>query len=66
LTLRNTGLLVVIDGAKGLLAAATRMFEGVCLTQRCQWHKRENVVWYRPWGRTGRLAPAAEAYGRPA
>jgi hypothetical protein len=50
------GLLVVIDAAKGLLAAATWMFEGVCLTQRCQWHKRENVVWYRPRGRTGRLA----------
>lgn len=38
-------LLVVLDGAKGL-RAAVREVCGDVPVQRCQWHKRENVVSY--------------------
>lgn len=38
-------LLVVLDGAKGLRAAVHEVFGDVPV-QRCQWHKRENVVSY--------------------
>jgi transposase-like protein len=38
-------VLVVIDGAKGLRAAVREVFGDVPV-QRCQWHKRENVVSY--------------------
>jgi putative transposase len=40
-----TGLLVILDGAKGLRAAVRDVFGDVPV-QRCQWHKRENVVRY--------------------
>lgn len=39
------GLLVVLDGSKGLRAAVREVF-GEVPVQRCQWHKRENVVSY--------------------
>ena len=42
------GLLVVIDGGKGLRAAVRRAFGKRALVQRCQWHKRENVVAHLP------------------
>ncbi len=38
-------LLAVLDGAKGLRAAVREVF-GEVPVQRCQWHKRENVVSY--------------------
>jgi len=41
-----TGLLVVLDGAKGLRAAVRAVFGEDVAVQRCQWHKRENVVRY--------------------
>ena len=40
----SRGTLVVIDGAKGLRSAAKKAFTKRVLIQRCQWHKRENVV----------------------
>ena len=40
-------VLVVLDGAKGLRAAVREVFGDVPV-QRCQWHKRENVVSYLP------------------
>jgi putative transposase len=40
------GLLVVLDGAKGLRAAVRDVFGEEAVVQRCQWHKRENVVRY--------------------
>jgi transposase-like protein len=40
------GILCVIDGSKGLRKAAKETFGEYCLIQRCQWHKRENVVSY--------------------
>ncbi len=62
----SAGALVVIDGSKGLKAGAEAAFRGQVLIQRCQWHKRENVVSYLPrkeqqfW--RGRLQ---RAYQRP-
>ena len=38
-------LLAVLDGSKGLRAAVREVF-GDIPVQRCQWHKRENVVSY--------------------
>lgn len=42
------GLLCVIDGAKGLREAITTVFGAQAAVQRCQWHKRENVLEYLP------------------
>lgn len=42
------GLLCVIDGAKGLRKAIQTVFGSRGVIQRCQWHKRENVVRYLP------------------
>jgi transposase-like protein len=42
------GLLVVLDGAKGLSAAVREVFGDLVPIQRCQWHKREDVVSYLP------------------
>ena len=39
-------ILVVIDGGKGLRKAVEAVFEESAFVQRCQWHKRENVVSY--------------------
>lgn len=44
----DLGLLVVTDGAKGLHAAVREVFDRAALLQRCQWHKRENVLAYLP------------------
>ena len=44
----DQGLLCVIDGAKGLRAAVKRVFGTKAPVQRCQWHKRENVLGYLP------------------
>ncbi len=40
------GLLCAIDGAKGLYKAVCETFGEYVEIQRCQWHKRENVVSY--------------------
>ncbi|MCC6317782.1 MAG: transposase [Gemmatimonadaceae bacterium] len=61
------GLLVVLDGAKGLRAAVHEVFGDVPV-QRCQWHKRENVVSYLPkaqqvgWRRKLQAAYAHASY----
>ena len=44
----EAGLLVVLDGSKGLYAAVTKALAGYVIIQRCQWHKRENIVSYLP------------------
>ena len=60
-------LLVVLDGSKGLRAAVRDVFGGVPV-QRCQWHKRENVLSYlakqdQPaWRRKLQAAYAHPAY----
>ena len=40
------GLLAVLDGSKGLRAAVKDVFGETVAIQRCQWHKRENVLSY--------------------
>lgn len=40
------GLLAILDGAKGLTKAIKEIFGEYVVIQRCQWHKRENVVSY--------------------
>jgi len=42
----SQGLLVILDGSKGLRAAVKKAFRGRAVVQRCTWHKRENVVSY--------------------
>jgi len=44
----SNGVLVVIDGSKGLRQAVRAEFREWALVHRCQWHKRENVVSYLP------------------
>ena len=40
------GLLCVIDGSKGIYKAIKDTFGAYAVIQRCQWHKRENVISY--------------------
>jgi transposase-like protein len=40
------GLFCVIDGSKGIYKALKEVWAENALVQRCQWHKRENVVSY--------------------
>ena len=42
----DRGILAVIDGAPGLRKAVTNVFANRAAVQRCQWHKRENVLKY--------------------
>ena len=44
----DQGLLCIIDGAKGLRKALEDRLGEAAVIQRCQWHKRENVVSYLP------------------
>jgi putative transposase len=46
----DQGLLVVLDGAKGLRKAVDKVFGKKAAVQRCHWHKRENVLGYLPSG----------------
>jgi transposase-like protein len=61
-------LLVVLDGSKGLRAAVREVYGETVQVQRCQWHKRENVVSYLPkaeqptWRRKLQAAYAHPAY----
>ena len=61
-------LLVVLDGGKGLRAAVREVFGDEVPVQRCQWHKRENVVSYlakreqATWRRKLQAAYAHPAY----
>ncbi len=60
------GLLCVVDGSKGLLKALRNVFNGYVLIQRCQWHKRENVVGYLPKGEQVKFRQKLqEAYEKP-
>ncbi len=42
----HKGLLCLIDGSKGLYGAVKKALDGYVAIQRCQWHKRENVIAY--------------------
>lgn len=60
------GLLCVIDGAKGLRKALQTVFGRQAVVQRCQWHKRENVVAYLPKGQQATWRQRLQrAYERP-
>jgi transposase-like protein len=60
------GLLCIIDGAKGLRKAVQTVFGAQALVQRCQWHKRENVVRYLPKGQQAAWRRRLQqAYERP-
>jgi len=62
----SDGALVVLDGAKGLRSGVLAVFKNQVLIQRCQWHKRENVIAHLPKAEQkswrGRLQ---RAYQRP-
>ncbi len=44
----DDGILVVIDGGKGLRSAINSVFGRLALVQRCQLHKRRNVIDHLP------------------
>jgi transposase-like protein len=53
------GILMCIDGSKGIRSAAIQVFKGRVMIQRCQWHKRENVVSYLPREQQGWIRKGA-------
>ena len=60
------GLLCVMDGAKGLRAAVRAALGNTVAVQRCQWHKRENVVGYLPKARQSEMRRQLQvAYRQP-
>ena len=60
----HQGLLCLIDGSKGLRAALTKALSGYVAIQRCQWHKRENVIAYLPKSQHDEVRMALhDAYG---
>ena len=62
----ESGLLVVLDGAKGLYKAVMSVLKGYACVQRCQYHKRKNVVSYLPKSEQSRIRRKMEAaYGKP-
>ena len=44
----DEGILAIIDGSKGLRKSVESVMGESAVIQRCQWHKRENVVAYLP------------------
>jgi transposase-like protein len=44
----DRGILCVLDGSKGLRKAVDKVLGDTAAVQRCEWHKRENVVRYLP------------------
>ena len=61
----EAGLLVVIDGGKGLYKAVRSVLQGHACVQRCQYHKRQNVVSYLPKSEPSALAAWRKARKRP-
>lgn len=57
----ESGLLFVIDGAKGLRKAISTVFGKKTPVQRCQWHKRENVISHLPKSRQARVRKRLKA-----
>ena len=59
-------MLFIIDGSKGLKSAVRDVFGRKAIIQRCQWHKRENIVSYLPKGVQTTLRQRIQrAYDRP-
>mgnify|MGYP000453965509 CR=1 FL=1 len=62
----ESGLLVVIDGGKGLYKAVMSVLKGHACVQRCQYHKRQNVVSYLSKSEQSGIGRKMEAaYGQP-
>lgn len=62
----KNGLLVVIDGSKGLRKAVEIVLGDRAVVQRCQWHKRENIVAYLPKSQQETMRRKLQtAYGQP-
>ncbi|MFQ5750913.1 MAG: transposase [bacterium] len=60
------GLLFVIDGSKGIRTAIDDVFGDYAAVQRCQWHKRENVVAYLPKSKQNNMRKKLQqAYEEP-
>jgi transposase-like protein len=60
------GLLFIIDGSKGINKAIKQVFGRSCAIQRCQWHKRENVVSYLPKSKQALMRKKLQkAYEKP-
>ena len=63
----SQGVLVILDGGKGLRAAVRKAFRERALVHRCQWHKRENVVSYLAKSEQASWRQRLQrAYNRPA
>ncbi len=59
-------ILCVIDGGKGLRKGVEDVFGERAVIQRCQWHKRENVLEYLPQGRRDEFRrKLQDAYEQP-
>ena len=62
----SRGLLAIIDGGKGLHSAVKSTFKKRVVVQRCQWHKRENVLSYLPKSEQALMRKRLQkAYERP-
>ena len=62
----EAGLLVVMDGAKGLYKAVMSVLKGHACVQRCQYHKRQNVASYLSKSAQSGIGRKMEAaYGKP-
>lgn len=63
---RDEGILFIIDGSKGLRKGIEEAFGGHALVQRCQWHKRENILKYLPKGKLSSMRKKLQrAYEEP-
>lgn len=49
------GILFIIDGSKGIRRAIEEKFREYGIVQRCQFHKRENVISYLPKGKQAEM-----------
>jgi putative transposase len=62
----SKGILAIIDGGKGLHSAVKSTFKKRVVIQRCQWHKRENVLSYLSKAEQSRMRKRLQdAYDRP-
>jgi len=62
----NEEILFIIDGAKGLSKGIKAIFGKKAMIQRCQWHKRENVMSYLPKMHKSRMRKKLQkAYQKP-
>lgn len=60
------GIFCVMDGSKGFQKSVKTVFGNKAIIQRCQWHKRENVVSYMPkTQQAGIRKKLQQAYSNP-